>query len=283
MVRTARCLPGLLLLAICFFSSVHLASADTTDEYSSALKELRRLYRQSKRWRATYALTPGQDGFQWFVPAGLLTNTTKTNCPQFPGYYFIQGRTYDQYDMIKSCSSSSTAALAAECAKTPYCQAFTTAGIMKYRIPPGELGTGNTAGCSLCLRESPTEQAQHSTLPLRLRQLLQLSKGQYNSWRSTNPQEARCAGIYIRKDGGFESWLLTRYDISDDEIQTLVPKANQAMKRTTLYQQVAVKGGGSGRRSVLLPKLTGNKMSLKSPLDAAGRQASPLGLRASRQ
>ncbi|WIA20231.1 hypothetical protein OEZ85_006071 [Tetradesmus obliquus] len=42
----------------------------------------------------------------------------------------------------------------------------------------------------------------------------------------------------------------------------------------TLYQRVsAAKAGGRGSRSVLRPKLTGNKMLLKSPLDAAIRKA----------
>ncbi|WIA40528.1 hypothetical protein OEZ86_013875 [Tetradesmus obliquus] len=90
-----------------------------------------------------------------------------SGCPQFPGYYFIPGKTYDQYDMVKSCSSSSSAELAAECTKTSYCQAFTTAGMMKYRIPPGELGTGTTeTGRKLGLNTRVTSQQAVSNFML---------------------------------------------------------------------------------------------------------------------
>ena len=143
--------------------------------------------------------------------------------------------------MVKSCSSSSSSAeLAAECTKTPYCQAFTTAGMMKYRIPPRELGTGTTKtgrSVTLCFQESPTEQALHNALPLHRRQLLQLGKGKYNSWRNTTRTESHCAGTYVSESGGFESWLRTGYDMSDNDVKVIVPKANQAMKQAeTLYQ-----------------------------------------------
>uniref|UniRef100_A0A383VYU3 LysM domain-containing protein n=1 Tax=Tetradesmus obliquus TaxID=3088 RepID=A0A383VYU3_TETOB len=215
------------------------------------------------------------DGFEWHLPEGF--SSKASGCPQFPGYYFIPGKTYDQYDMVKSCSSSSSAELAAECTKTSYCQAFTTAGMMKYRIPPGELGTGTTktgrSAVTLCFQESPTEQALHNALPLHRRQLLQLGKGNYNSWRNTTRTESRCAGTYVSKSGGFESWLRTGYDMSDNDLKAIVPKANQAMKQAgTLYQTISAKGGGRGGRGARLAKLTGDKMVVKSPLDATIRK-----------
>jgi hypothetical protein len=210
-------------------------------------------------------------------------------CPQFPGYHFVRGKTYEEYDMVKSCSSTSAADLAAECTSTPYCQALTTAGMLKYRIPPVDLGTGQyvalvrgpspntTYRCSehpgtLCYQETPVEQAVRSALPLRRRQLLQLGAGNYNSWRDTTAGMQCCAGTYVSKDGGFESWLRTGYNMSDDEIQSLVPKAYQERNKN-LYQRAKAKGGGRGIHNVLQPKLTGDRMVLKSPLDATVRKA----------
>jgi hypothetical protein len=146
--------------------------------------------------------------------------------------------------------------------------------MFKYRIPPGVLGTGKFVlpAQSLCHRENPVEEAIRSALPLHRRQLLQLGEGKYNSWRNVTAAVQRCAGTYVSKSGGFESWLRTGYDMSDDEIKTLVPKANQRQDQT-LYQRTKALGGSRGARNVLQPKLTGDRMVLKSPLNATVRRA----------
>lgn len=159
---------------------------------------------------------------------------------------------------------------------------------MKYRIPPGELGTGAPksagnlssvlpTGCGslLCFEESPAQQAEHSALPLHRRQLRQLSKGQYNSWRSTTRQEPRCAGTYVSEDGGFESWLRmwfqSGYNLSEGEIKELVPRANQAINTAGLLYQMYAKSGGRGSQSAQRAKLTGDNMVVRSPRAAAAR------------